>query len=252
MAKKSTWITDDIPTTQRVIDGGITADGRWAWWTTLERYPGVEVAQGSQVLYRRRVDSDDTACCSNGNGQSDHDREPGRQLTLNVVLKSKPTADEVTVRVEVTDLTEGVATEESLTFTSLNWADPQLVFVSGQNDADSDGDVEYTVRFTPTSLDSLYNGTRRDRGPANEPRRRPAPNGACGHDAADELDGTAGESASFSVAVSGVPAPTYQWSIDGQPIQGQTSDTPSSCGTSRSSTPAATPWKFRTTAGRSD
>ena len=222
--QKINWITDDIPTTQRVIDGGITADGRWAWWTTLERYPGVEVAQGSQVLYRRRVDSDDTGVAVTVTG-SPITTETGAAATLNVVLKSKPTADEVTVRVEVTDLTEGVATEESLTFTSLNWADPQLVFVSGQNDADSDGDVEYTVRFTPTSLDSLYNGTGATEVLLTNRDDDPPPTAPAVTSQPTSLTVTAGESASFSVAVSGVPAPTYQWSIDGQPIQGQTSDT---------------------------
>ena len=222
--QKINWIADEIPTTQRVIDGGITADGRWAWWTTLERYPGVEVAQGSQVLYRRRVDSDDTGVAVTVVG-SPITTETGAAATLNVVLKSRPTVDEVSVRVEVTDLTEGVATVELLTFTSLDWDDPQVVSVSGQDDADSDGDVEYAVRFTPTSLDSLYNGTggaevlltNRDNDP---PPRAPAITTQ-----SRSLTVTVGESATFSVDASGVPAPTYQWIIDGQPIQGQTSDT---------------------------
>ena len=222
--QKINWITDDIPTAQRVIDGGITADGRWAWWTTLERYPGVEVEQGSQVLYRRRVDSDDTGVAVTVVGNP-ITTETGAAATLNVVLKSRPTVDEVTVRVEVTDPTEGAAESETLSFTSQNWDDPQVVIVSGLNDADSDGDVEYAVRFTPTSADSLYDDTggaevlltnQDNDAPPRAPAITTQPR---------SLTVTVGESATFSVDASGVPVPTYQWSIDGQPIQGQTSDT---------------------------
>jgi uncharacterized repeat protein (TIGR01451 family) len=99
-----------------------------------------------------------------------------------------------------------------------------LVFVSGVDDADSDGDVEYAVRFTPTSFDSQYNGVggveisltnRDDDPPPAAPAIRTQPR---------SLTITAGDSARFSVVASGVPAPTFQWSFDGQPIQGQTSD----------------------------
>jgi uncharacterized repeat protein (TIGR01451 family) len=222
--QRDSWIDDQIPSTQPVTDGGITADGRWLWWVTGESYPGIEDTVGGRALYKRRVDDDDTGVVATVTGLP-ITTEAGAAATLNVSLKSRPTADKVTVAVEVSDPNEGVPTTESLTFTSLNWDDSQFVFVSGQDDADSDGDIEYTVRFTPTSLDSQYNGsggvvvdlTNRDNDPpASAPTITNQPT---------SVTITTGESATFSVVVAGVPTPTFQWTLEGQPIQGQTSNT---------------------------
>ena len=222
--QRDNWLSDQVPTTQQVTNGGITPDGRWIWWLTSESYPGIDDTIGGRALYKRRADEDDTGLVVTVTG-SPITTESGAAATLNVALKSRPTADKVTVQVEVTDLTEGIPTTQALTFTPANWDDSQFVFVSGLDDADSDGDVEYSVRFTPSSLDSQYNGvgaadillTNRDNDPPSSApsiARQPA-----------NLTVTAGQSAVFNIDASGVPAPAYQWSIDGQPIQGQTSDT---------------------------
>ncbi|MDP6453964.1 MAG: immunoglobulin domain-containing protein, partial [SAR202 cluster bacterium] len=221
--QKDNWLSDEVPTTQRVIQGGITTDGRWLWWITGESYPGIEDTVGGRALYKRRVDEDDTGVAVTVTG-SPITSEPGAAVVMDVVLKTRPTMDKVTVQVEVLDKSEGLPTTESLTFTSVNWDDPQRLFVTGQNDTDSDGDIVYTVRFTPSSLDSQYNRvggaevllTNLDNDPpASAPTITTQPT---------NQTVIAGQSATFSIAVSGVPAPTFQWSFGGQLIQGQTSN----------------------------
>ena len=84
--------------------------------------------------------------------------EDGGTATFTVVLTSQPTAD-VTVGLESTDSTEGVVSLPSLTFTPVNWNTPQMVTVTGVNDAVDDGDVEYTlVTAAATSNDPAYRG----------------------------------------------------------------------------------------------
>lgn len=83
-------------------------------------------------------------------------REDGTEATFSVVLQSRPTAD-VSVEVASSDESEGVAAPSSLTFTPDNWNTPQTVTVTGVDDADVDGPVEYQVTVGPvTSSDEDY------------------------------------------------------------------------------------------------
>lgn len=123
-------IAEDIPSTLRVTDGGITPDGRWAWWTTGERYIGVEVAQGSQVLYRRRVDSDNTGVVATVVG-SPTTAEFGGKATFAVKLSSQRTVAEVVVNITSSDRSEGIPNTEQLTFTAANWSPTQTATVRG-------------------------------------------------------------------------------------------------------------------------
>ena len=70
--------------------------------------------------------------------------EAGGSDTFSVVLDSQPTAD-VSIGISSNDASEGTASPPSLTFTPANWDTAQTVTVTGIDDADTDGDVAYSV-----------------------------------------------------------------------------------------------------------
>jgi len=84
--------------------------------------------------------------------------EAGGSATFIVVLASQPTYD-VSIGFSSSNINEGTVSPASLTFTSSNWNTPQTVTVSGVDDSDFDGNVDFTI-ITPaaTSSDSNYNG----------------------------------------------------------------------------------------------
>jgi hypothetical protein len=81
--------------------------------------------------------------------------EGGQQASFSVVLNSEPTAD-VTIPIVSLTATEGIAAPASLVFTPVNWAAPQMVTVTGQNDDFEDGPQVYFVRIGPASGDTNY------------------------------------------------------------------------------------------------
>ena len=84
--------------------------------------------------------------------------EAGGTATFTVVLDGQPTAD-VTVNLSSSNTAEGTLSPASLTFTSLNWNDPQTVTVTGVDDFVDDGDVAYTIITAPAvSADPTYSG----------------------------------------------------------------------------------------------
>jgi large repetitive protein len=84
--------------------------------------------------------------------------EAGGTATFTVVLNSQPTAN-VVIGVTSSDTTEGTVAPASLTFTSVNWAAPQTVTVTGVNDDLDDGNQPYTiVTAAATSTDTGYSG----------------------------------------------------------------------------------------------
>lgn len=102
--------------------------------------------------------------------------EMGGEHTFTVVLDGQPT-DDVTLTLVSTDLTEGITTPGSLTFTPMDWDQPQMVTVRGALDRKRDGNRTYYVAFEPAmSSDSVYAGlvarrvkmTNIDDGPAPE------------------------------------------------------------------------------------
>ena len=77
---------------------------------------------------------------------------------FSVVLNSQPTAD-VTIGLSSSDPTEGTLSVSSLVFTSANWNTPQVVTVTGVDDAVDDGDLSYTILTAAAgSTDALYSG----------------------------------------------------------------------------------------------
>ena len=91
--------------------------------------------------------------------------ENGNTSAFEVVLKSQPTAN-VTINVSVSDPSEGTiqtpfaGNNGTLTFTTLNWNNPQTVTVAGVDDAITDGNQTFNVVLGVTaSGDPAYNGT---------------------------------------------------------------------------------------------
>lgn len=88
--------------------------------------------------------------------------EAGGTATFRVVLTAQPSAD-VQVPLSSSNTAEGTVSAASLTFTSVNWAAPQTVTVTGVADAVADGNQEYTVVTGPAeSDDENYSGLNPD------------------------------------------------------------------------------------------
>jgi hypothetical protein len=74
--------------------------------------------------------------------------EAGTSDTFTVVLNSQP-SDVVTIGVSSSDTTEGTVDTALLTFTTVDWATPQTVTVTGADESIDDGDIGYTVVLAP-------------------------------------------------------------------------------------------------------
>jgi hypothetical protein len=84
--------------------------------------------------------------------------EGGGAVAFTVMLDSKPTAN-VTIDLSSDDTTEGTAAPVGLTFTPSNWNIPQAVTVTGVDDPDADGNVDYMIlTAAAASADSKYDG----------------------------------------------------------------------------------------------
>jgi hypothetical protein len=84
--------------------------------------------------------------------------EAGGAATFTVVLASVPTAD-VTIDLGSSDLTEGMVSPASLTFTPADALTPKTVTVTGVDDLVADGSVGYTIVTAPAaSSDPGYSG----------------------------------------------------------------------------------------------
>lgn len=87
---------------------------------------------------------------------SGYTTEQGTIGRFTVALNAEPSAN-VTIPLSSSDATEGKVSPASLTFTPDNWATPQVVTVTGVDDATADGDVAYSVQFGAiTSSDPTY------------------------------------------------------------------------------------------------
>lgn len=81
--------------------------------------------------------------------------EAGGMATFTVSINSLPT-DDVNVSLASSNAAEGTVSTAALTFTSVNWNQPQTVMVTGADDANLDGNVEYTINITAMSNDVNY------------------------------------------------------------------------------------------------
>jgi|GEM_PF-918777 len=84
--------------------------------------------------------------------------EAGGTAQFTVALATQPTAN-VTIGLSSSDPTEGTVSPASLTFTPANWSQAQTVTITGVDDAETDGNVDYTILTAPAvSADPAYNG----------------------------------------------------------------------------------------------
>lgn len=88
--------------------------------------------------------------------------ERGGNATFTVVLSASPSAP-VTIGLSISDSSEGVVDQASVTFNSTNWNVPQTVTVTGVDDSIIDGNVAYSVVTAAAVSDDLnfagVNGT---------------------------------------------------------------------------------------------
>jgi hypothetical protein len=88
--------------------------------------------------------------------------ESGGTATFSVALSSQPTQN-VEVAISSDTPTEGIITSpptpSTLTFTPTDWNIPQPFTVSGVSDCLDDGDRSYSLTFSSTSLDPIFNKT---------------------------------------------------------------------------------------------
>ncbi len=80
-----------------------------------------------------------------------------KQMTFEVVLDSKPSAD-VDITIRSSNDKEGRVEPGIIRFTSENYSKPQIVTVIGSDDSVRDGDVIYFVQFDVSSPDDRYDG----------------------------------------------------------------------------------------------
>jgi large repetitive protein len=88
--------------------------------------------------------------------------EGGGQATFRVVLNAAPSAD-VRIPLASDDVGEGTVTPVFLLFTPQNWNAPKVVTIHGVDDAQKDGDQEYSIVLAAAeSSDSNYDGLNAD------------------------------------------------------------------------------------------
>lgn len=84
--------------------------------------------------------------------------ELGGTATFTVVLAASPTAN-VSIDIASSDSTEGTVSEAALTFTTVDWAVPQTVTLTGVDDPAADGDQDYEIVLAhAVSTDTHYDG----------------------------------------------------------------------------------------------
>jgi Ca2+-binding RTX toxin-like protein len=78
-----------------------------------------------------------------------------KAIHIAVKLDTQPLRD-VTVNFVSSDISEGIITNASLTFTSLNWNTAQTLTISGVNDNENDGNIPYQITASISSDDVNY------------------------------------------------------------------------------------------------
>lgn len=81
--------------------------------------------------------------------------ENGDFISISLMLTSAP-IDDVNIQIESSNTLEGRPSENSLTFTPINWNTPQFITIFGQDDSQEDGNSPYNIIFTSNSSDVEY------------------------------------------------------------------------------------------------
>jgi gliding motility-associated-like protein len=82
--------------------------------------------------------------------------EPDVADQMSVRLQSEP-VEEVSIRFESSNETEGTVSPATLTFNAGNWDANQEITITGQDDAVMDGNIPYTISISASSGDANYN-----------------------------------------------------------------------------------------------
>ena len=83
--------------------------------------------------------------------------ESGTNAAFSVVLTLPPSAD-VTIGLSSSDIGEGTVSPASLIFTIANWNTPQIVTVTGVDDALTDGNIAYSIVTAAAISSGSYSG----------------------------------------------------------------------------------------------
>lgn len=84
--------------------------------------------------------------------------EDGRTASFSLVLTSQPIAN-VTISISSSDVSEGIVSQSSVTFSPGNWNIQQTITIQGVDDFVADGNIPYTIVLSPAvSSDPNYSG----------------------------------------------------------------------------------------------
>ncbi|MEQ1505583.1 MAG: right-handed parallel beta-helix repeat-containing protein, partial [Myxococcota bacterium] len=157
------WATARTVTVTGVDDA--LADGDQAYQVRVD--PGLAIDAVYQALPAIALDAtnvdDETATAGiTAIGGPVTTTEGGGTDTIDVVLDAAPTGS-VTVPVSSSNLAEATVSAVNLVFTTVNWATPQTVTVTGVDDAADDGDAAFSVVLgAAASSDPAYAGVDPD------------------------------------------------------------------------------------------
>jgi subtilisin family serine protease len=152
------WNTPQTVTATGVND--LLDDGNIVWTAVLGAASSADaVYNGLDASDVQLTNTDDdTAGITVSAATGTVTTEAGGAVSFTVKLNSEPTAD-VTIAISSSDLTEGVVSVASLTFTAANWSVLQTVTATGVNDLVDDGNIVWTVVIgAASSADAAYNG----------------------------------------------------------------------------------------------
>ncbi len=114
-------------------------------------YTGVGIGSVAVTVY-----DNDTAGVTVDTAGLSSISEAGTTTTFTVVLDTQPT-DSVNVNLSSDDTSEGTVSPSALTFTTGNWSTPQIVTVTGVDDAIVDGNIGFDIDLAnPVSSDGNY------------------------------------------------------------------------------------------------
>ena len=145
--------TTDTATITAVDNDADAADNPVTVAGTAQNGHGVGAVTGASLT----ITDDDTAGLSVSPATSTASRlrttEAGGTDTFTVALTSEPTGN-VVLDVASSDTSEGTVDTSALTFTASTWDTAQTVTLTGQDDADTDGNQNYTVTLVVDQADT--------------------------------------------------------------------------------------------------
>ncbi|HPJ45473.1 MAG TPA: cadherin-like domain-containing protein, partial [Tenuifilaceae bacterium] len=151
----SNWETNQTVTVRGVQD--LIDDGDQPYSIVLSATSGDGIYNGIAISSVSVINEDDDEVGLVISEASLSTSEPNGADGFTLKLNSQPTGN-VTVAVSTTDATEGQVAPTNLSFTTSNWNTPQNVTVTGQDDDEVDGNIDYNISLKANStVDTKYN-----------------------------------------------------------------------------------------------